>query len=269
MKKTIFTTTLLSIFAAVFISCGSTKEIQSAPDTYVSNEEISAPETDNSDKAEKISTETVTKNPKKKKNAIEQFFTFGNKDEYIFYDQTTVFTKEITGMTEKKASVVIRYDDHSAGFGSYNTAMYYYVLFDKDNRATLARAVESYFSDFENKRLQRKGKKTDKAYGKIGYRLSWGSISSSTPNYGYGEGYCGYEFIKGSPYFTIYNYEFENIYYERAGDATTRKSNFVKYYFTKSQLRQLLNLLSEEKINEQILENDSEFIFTPSTSDEY
>ena len=267
MKKTIFSTALLSFFAAIFISCGSTKEIQSTPDTYTSDEEIIAPVNDTSDKAEK--TTAVSAAPKKKKNAIQDFFTFGNKDEYIFYDQTTVFAKEITGLNEKNASVVLRYDNHMAGFGSYNSAMYYYVLFDKDNRATLNRAVNAYFSDFENKRLQRKGKKTDKAYGKIGYRLSWGSISSSTPNYGYGEGYCGYEFVKGAPYFTIYNYEFDNDYYEKAGDATTRTSNFVKYYFTKSQLRNLINLLSEEKISEQILENDSEYIFSPSTSDEY
>lgn len=267
MKKTIFVTVLLSIFATVFISCGSTKEIQSTPDTYTSDENITAPVIEESDEIETIATPTST--PKKKKSGIEDFFTFGNKDEYIFYDQTTVYTKEMTGMTEKNASVVVRYDDHMAGFGSYNAMMYYYVLFDKDNRATLAKAIEAYFSDFENKRLQRKGKKTDKAYGKIGYRLSWGTISSSTPNYGFGEGYCGYEFVKGAPYFTIYNYEFDNIYYERAGDATTRKSNFVKYYFTKSQLRNLLNLLSEEKITEQILANDSEYIFSPSGADEY
>lgn len=267
MKKTIFATVMLSLFASVFISCGTTKEIQSTPDTYISDDEIIAPVTEESDKSKKITPSTAT--PKKKKNALEDFFTFGNKDEYIFYDQTTVFTKEITGMTEKNASVVIRYDDHSAGFGSYNSLLYYYVLFDQDNRAALSRAIESYFSDFENKRLQRKGKKTEKAYGKLKYRLSWGSISSSTPNYGYGEGYCGYEFVKGAPYFVIYNYEFNNDYYEKAGDATTRTSNSVKYYFTKSQLRNLRNLLSEEKITEQIIENDSEFIFSPSTSDEY
>ena len=54
MKKTIFTTALLSIFAAVFISCGSTKEIQSAPDTYTSDEEITAPVIEESDNAETI-----------------------------------------------------------------------------------------------------------------------------------------------------------------------------------------------------------------------
>ena len=83
MKKTIFVTVLLSIFARVFISCGSTKEIQSAPDTYTSEEEIAAPVIEESGNAETVTPKTAT--TKKKKNAIEDFFTFGNKDEYIFY----------------------------------------------------------------------------------------------------------------------------------------------------------------------------------------
>ncbi len=268
MKKTLLISGFLALFPLVLISCGSTKEVQASPDTYVAADEIAAPD-GNPDETTEGKTATTKATGKKKKNAIEEFFTFGNKDDYINFDQTTVFTKEITGMTEKNANVVIRYDNHMAGFGSYNSAGYYYLQFDKDSRAALAKAAEAYFSDFENKRLQRKGKKTERAYGKIKYMLNWGSISASTPNYGTGEGYLGYEFVKNSPYFTIYNYEFKNDYYERAGDATTRESPFVKYYFTRAQLRNLVQLLSEENITKQIIENDPEYIFVSSEADEY
>lgn len=268
MKKTILGIGLLAAVSVILISCGTTKEVQSVPDAYTGEEEVVSV-SENSEENVTEKTVPVPAKGKKKKNAIEDFFTFGNKDEYIMYDNTTVFTKELTGLTEKNANVVIRYDNHKAGFGSYNSAMYYYVVFDKENRATLARAAEAYFSDFENKRLKRKAKNTDKTYGKIGYSLHWGTISSSTPNNGVGEGYCGYEFVKGAPYFTIYNYSFYNNYYERAGDATTRNSNFVKYYFTRAQLRQLLNMISEETITEQIINNDPDFILNPTMSDEY
>ena len=268
MKKTLLISGFLALFPLVLISCGSTKEVQASPDTYVAADEIAAPD-GNPDETTEGKSATTKDTGKKKKNAIEEFFTFGNKDDYIIFDQTTVFTKEITGMTEKNANVVIRYDNHMAGFGSYNSAGYYYLQFDKDSRAVLAKAAEAYFSDFENKRLKRKAKNTDKTYGKIGYSLHWGTISSSTPNNGVGEGYCGYEFVKGAPYFTIYNYSFYNNYYERAGDATTRNSNFVKYYFTRAQLRQLLNMISEETITEQIINNDPDFILNPTMSDEY
>ena len=59
MKKTILATALLSLFAAVFISCGSTKEIQSAPDTYTSDEEIAAPVIEESGNAETVTPKTA------------------------------------------------------------------------------------------------------------------------------------------------------------------------------------------------------------------
>lgn len=279
MKKTILITGLLAVFATLFISCGSTKAVQTDPDEYTPAEPVVSESAEGAETAEDSEADETTNdkskkqkkqtNGKKKKNAFEQFFTLGNKDDYIIYDQTTVYTKEITGMVEKNANVVIRYDNYMAGFGSYNSAAYYFMQFDQVNRATLAKAAEAYFSDFENKRLQRKGKNTDRAYGRITYRLDWGPLSSTTPNYGTGEGYCGYDFIKGSPYFVVYNYEFNNEYYERAGDATTRTSPFVKFYFTRSQLRQLLSLLSEDTITQQIYDNDPNYIPQHYASDEY
>lgn len=278
MKKTLLITGLLVTFTSFFISCGSTKAVQTDPDEYTPADPVvtDAAEGNNADEttnAGEVANDKSKKqkktNGKKQKNAFEKFFTLGNKDDYIIYDQTTVYTKEITGMVEKNANVVIRYDNYMAGFGSYNSAAYYFVQFDQINRATLAKNAEAYFSDFENKRLQRKGKKTDRIYGKIGYRLDWGPLSSSTPNYGTGEGYCGYEFVKGSPYFVIFNHEFKNEYYERAGEATTRTSPFVKYYFTRSQLKQLLSLLEEKTINQQIYDNDPNYIPSHFESDEY
>ncbi len=273
MKKTLLITGLLVTFTTVLISCGSTKAVQTNPDEYTPAEPAVTESEEVTDADEATNNESKKqskdKKGKKQKNAFEKFFTLGNKDDYIIYDQTTVYTKEITGMVEKNANVVIRYDNYMAGFGSYNSAAYYFVQFDQENRATLAKNAEAYFSDFENKKLQRKGKNTDRAYGKIGYRLDWGPLSNTTPNNGTGEGYCGYEFIKGSPYFVIYNYEFKNEYYERAGEATTRTSPFVKYYFTRSQLRQLLTLLAEDTITQQIYDNDPNYIPQHYASDEY
>ena len=270
MKKTLFCTSLMIALMAFITSCGTTKQVQSAPDTY-SSEDTTKVEVTDSETTDTEVTDTATKPTlkTKKKNAIEKFLTFGNGDDFFKYDETTVFTKEINGLKEKNATVVLRFDNQMAGFGSYNSAAYYYLQFDELNREVLAKAAEAYFSDFENKRLQRKGKRTERAYGKITYMLSWGVLSSSTPNNGTGEGYCGYEFVKGSPYFTISNYPFKNDYYERAGDATTRESPSVTYYFTRAQLRQLLGMISEENINKQIIEYNMDYVKNPSAADEY
>ena len=266
MKKSIIYYCVLLAVSSIMLSCGTTKEVQNAPDAYVTEDEAVPAVEENAE----VSSETKKANTgRKKKNAIEEFFTFGNKDDYIFYDDTTVFSKELTGMKEKNAKMVIRYDNHMAGFGSFNSGLFFYVQFDAENRKKLADAVNKYFDDFENKRLQRKGRHTERTYGKITYMINWGQISSSTPANGTGEGYCGYEFEKGSPYFTISNFPFKNDYYERAGDATTRESPSMKYYFTRSQLRQLLELLSEDTINKQIAENDFVSETPSAVIDEY
>ena len=82
------------------VSCGTTKEVQSTPDSYVAEGETLPAIEENADVA---AAPQQAKKTKKKKNAIEDFFTFGNKDDYIIYDNTTVFAKEITGMKEKNA----------------------------------------------------------------------------------------------------------------------------------------------------------------------
>lgn len=271
MKKTLLTSVFLISLTALFISCNSTKEVQNAPDEYADLEQeelqaINVEKKENNTSSEKKVSATTNK---KKKTFFQDLFTFGNGDEFLKYDEFTVFAKELPGMKEKNAVIIARYDDGMAGFGSYINAGYYYVQFDDVNREVLAKAAENYFSDFENKKLNRKGKRTDRAYGRINYRLNWGTISSSTPNYGFGDGYVGYEFVKNSPYFTISNLPFNNIYYERAGEATTRESPAVKYYFTKAQLRTLLEMISEEKIAENLYKNSDEYIAAPAEADEY
>ena len=104
------------------------------------------------------------------------------------------------------------------GWGSYYLLAYYYIQFDDANRWKLLNAIDNYFSDFENKNLQRKGKDTERTYGKVSYRLDWGSVSSTTQNHGTGDGYMGYNFMKGSPYFTIKNFPFKNDHFDDASE---------------------------------------------------
>lgn len=262
MKKIKFalTTILLTVSLA---SCASTKAEATPADTYDNDvTEIK------SDYVKKDSKTASTKKPKKDaSDMLHDLVTFTNNEKYLRFDTTSFFTQELTGLKEKKAQTLIRLDEDMAGFGSYYMAAYYIVQFDDEARQKLARAVESYLSDFENKRLQRKGKNTDRSYGKIAYRLDWGTASNITPNNGTGEGYLGYEFVKNSPYFVLSNYPFENKYYEKAGDATFRESMTLRYYFTKAQARQLVELLSDENLAAQMAETN--ISREPASADEY
>ena len=265
MKKITFALSTV-LMTAFLCSCASNKTPSTPADTYDDEPvRINAPSKDSTDVSVKES-----KPKKKQKDAsdmLHDLVTFTNSEKFYRFDTTSVFTQEISGLKEKTAQTVIRMDEDYAGFGSYYMAAYYIIQFDESARKKLANAVEAYLSDFENKRLQRKGKHTDRTYGRISYRLDWGTTSSITPNNGEGEGYLGYEFVKDRPYFVIYNYPFENKYYERAGDATFRESMTLRYYFTKAQARQLVELLSEENLAAQL--SGTNISREPTVDDEY
>lgn len=269
MKKTIISAVALCIFGMLAVSCGTTKNVQSPADVY---EDETAEETITTEDGEVVTTKDSGKKDKKakdpkKKNFVQEMFTFGNRDEFSKYYEISLYEKEITGLKEKRATTVIRTDNYMAGFGCYYNMAYYYVQFDEVARTKLVQAIDAYLSDFENKNLQRKGKHTDRAYGKVGYRLDWGSVSSSTPNMGTGEGYMGYVFRKGSPYFVLSNYAFENLNYDKIGSTTSRESLPLDYYFTRAQLNAFKEFISNENITQLVAEMNENYI--SGSADEY
>jgi len=267
MKKTKFLTTTI-LLTSVLTSCVSNKTTQTAADTYeLDSEAVKIEKSSDDEKPSKVKKPESQVQKRTTNDKLRDLVTFTNKEKFLRYDTTTLFTAELGGIKEKPAEILIRYQDRYTGWGSTYAAAYYMVLFDRDARKQLAQAAETYLSDFENKRLQRNGKHTERSYGRISYGLQWGATSSTTPCNGKGEGYVGYEFVKNSPYFTIRNYPFENEYFKRAGEATTRESMSLRYYFTRAQIKQLLELISEENIAAQL--NDAHFYLEPTTADEY
>ena len=269
MKKNIIYAVALCVLGMFAVSCSSTKSVQSPADEYEDETAQVAEDAENGDSVEIKSSNKKEKKQKdpKKKNFIQEMFTFGNRDDYNKLYEISLYEKEITGMKEKRATALLRTDNYMTGFGCYYMMAYYIVQFDEIGRTKLRQGIESYLSDFENKNLQRKGKHTDRAYGKTPYRLDWGTVSSSTPNKGTGEGYMGYEFIKGSPYFVLSDYAFSNDNYERIGDTTSRESLPLSFYFTRAQLREVLELISEDNVKKVVAEMNENYITTGA--DEY
>ena len=140
---------------------------------------------------------------------------------------------------------------------------------DKDSRQKLSEAYSKYLDDFENKKLNRKGKNTTKTYGSILLHANWGTFSNSTPNNGEGKAYLGYEFVKGSPYFTIHAYPMANKYYDPVVDAVDKESLNLTYYFTKSQMKDLLDSITEENISDVCSVLTTDKTIKKVDSDEY
>lgn len=256
-----------SLFALMLSSCTSTKNQETVPVDDYDSQSVSS---DTDVNLNKTANQKVNTNKKNEKNAFEKFFTFGNKDDFVYGDEFSVFTPgTLGGIKQKKADFMIAPEKQTAGFGSSYMASYYVVQMNEEARADFINAVNQYFSDFENKRLERKGRNTFKKYGSIDVHLDWGTISSSTPNNADGKAMIGYEFIKNSPYFSISMYPMHNNHWDVVGDATSIESMSLKYYFTKAQALQFINSLEEDNIKKLLLGYSSDEYFIPQENDEY
>lgn len=275
MKKTkiCLIATLMTLTSLIFFSCNSTEvPTPSAADDYADQVEVEK-------KLPEVTEETTIQNTKpaenslayeiEKKNAFQQFFTFGNKDEIIPFDTTSFFTPKVFGgLYQQPATILIHLKDKTAGFGSKYQSAYYIVQFSDESRQALTKGFENYLSDFANKRLNRKNHNSLRAYGKIPVKILWGSVSSSTPNYGYGEMKIGYEFYKGSPYFVLSCNKIENEKHKEVGDAAMKESMPLTYYFNKELGNDIVSKLSNENVSRYYADVMGADVI-PSAADEY
>jgi hypothetical protein len=220
------------------------------------------------DATETMNEKTNAKKKKEKKQFV--LFKYGNIGDYISVDETSVFVPNVFGsLKQKKATVTIDPKKNEAGFGSSYLAAYYYLFWDTESRKAFLNSIDSYFSDFENKRLNRKLNTSEKVYGKADVRLRWGALSNSTPNNGKGKMYLGYKFKEKSPFFSITIYPVFNEYSKDTG-AVDKESMMLTYYFNKSQLADLQNMLSDETIAKALFDYTSDDTFSDEIEiDEY
>lgn len=272
-KAALSTVSAAMLILPMLTSCQSSQKagVTISPDDYYSDQgdsQSSLPQVVRTPaEAEPMTAEDSIKSARRKTNAFQDFFTIGNKNELMICDQTSLFTTGVSGKpTQKEAIIALNTKDGTAGFGSPYLAAYYIVQMDETARKKLAKAVDDYISDFDNKRLQRKGRNLLKQYGAIDVRLHWGSLRGSTPNNGSGKLNMGYSFENKSPYFTLSTYPVKNDYYDVVGDSTTRESLSLKYYFTKAQARALVEMLSDEALADYLGVTKP---FIPVESDEY
>lgn len=233
MKKLLYFTLAAAL---LFTSCQSTEQVQEASDSYQSEEETDG---------------EIIKNQQKNTKSNKKFSLFGSEEKYLYGKKSTLFTFAVTNpLKQQDAYAVYNIKTGDTGFASNYMAAYYLFFVDEYNHQLLEKAYKNYLSDFDKKLLKREDKKTYKAYGKIEASLNWGSLKKSTPNNSKGECYIGYAFYKGSPYFSLTLFPMFNEY-SKVTDSAVRESVQLCYYFTKSQMKEILenseknNLLNE------------------------
>lgn len=192
--------------------------------------------------------DTSTDSNSQNKTSPISFLKIGNSTDYINLDTVNLYTRTIFGSIKQQNAVTTIYKKTDKfGFGSNYMSVYYYLLMDKTSRNKIEAAYNTYLKEFDAKKLNRKGMNNYRKYGKTKADLRWGTLQLSTPNYGSGDLYLGYEFIEKSPYFCLTIHPVYNLYSEMT-DAVARESVMLSYYFTKAQMRDLLDKLSDEAL---------------------
>ncbi len=195
---------------------------------------------------EKIPEANISKNQTAKKS----FISFGNIEKFILADPMSTFTPNVLNSLKQTGGVItIEPEEKVAGFGSPYLLAYYIVTMDEKNRNYYKQAVNTYLNDFNNKKLDRKSRKSYQQYGKMDVKLWWGPIKSSTPNHSKTKCYLGYTFKENSPYFTLTMYSSVNDYFLEVNSEAEKESINLTYYLTKAQAKALSDFLSADYLN--------------------
>lgn len=133
----------------------------------------------------------------------------------------------------------INVDDRCAQF--FYGSRYYNLRISEEGVAALSSACQKYFSDFEEKKLSRKVKKSHEKYGVFQAKIEWGTSRQTLAEYAEVRAAAGYVFSGRFPYFAISipsaQSESEN------SSPALFSSGKVVLLFSKSQISQFVQAL--------------------------
>ena len=181
----------------------------------------------------------------------------------------------VGGLVSRKAHLIYREGTDVAGFEMYYDTSAYALQFAKVARGVLIDAVNRYYQDFDQKKLERSApfKKTRDVYGFCDAYEDYGMVSGMMTYYSRPRVFFGYTFVKGSPYFTVNVRPAKNLAYgDSKSEEALLKANVIEqtYYFTKSQAKKLVTFLSDENISAlQASSTFDEYADEPTGTDAY
>lgn len=184
------------------------------------------------------------------RNGLEKFL---GTNRYEVLDDVAMYIKPIVGKIKaKKGNFIYRRGTDVAGFRIYYDTTAYTVEMAQETRQICCDAIDKYFDDFENKRLNRKGKadKTRVIYGKAPGYEEYG-VAINMMNYkAKPDFYFGYVFVNDSPYFVIHVAKAKNLALEgRPTDLPNLETIVQNYYFTRAQAQKLKDFINEANIS--------------------
>lgn len=191
-----------------------------------------------------------TKKMRGNRNFGERMF---NINKFTKIEPFSVYLKPTLGTPFlRKGHLIYREGTDIGGFMAYYDSSAYALQFAQAARGVLCSAIESYFKDFDEKRLDRKApaRKTRSAYGFCEAYEDFGVVSGMMTNYSRPVVHFGYIFEKNTPYFTINVRVAKNLSVNENTEEGSLKANTIEqtYYLTKAQAKKLSVFLSDANI---------------------
>jgi hypothetical protein len=178
---------------------------------------------------------------------------FLGTNRYDVLDECAIYIPPIAGKIKaKKGNFIYRRGTDVAGFRIYYDTTAYTLEMAREPRQVCCDAIDKYFDDFENKRLDRKAgaKKARTIYGSAPGYQEFGVIrdmmnGKAKPTFDF-----GYAFIDGNPYFVIHVEKAPNLMLKtKTTDLPNRETIIQNYYFTRAQAKKLRDFICEENIS--------------------
>ncbi len=178
-----------------------------------------------------------------------------NVNKFTKMDPFSAYLKPTVGkLFVRKGHLIYREGTDVAGFVMYYDSSAYALQFSKAARTVVRDAIESYYKDFDEKRLDRnaKAKDTKAAYGFCEAYEDFGMVSGMMTYFSRPKVFCGYVFVKNTPYFTLNVRPAKNLAVNEKTEEGSLKVNVIEqtYYLTKAQAKKLSVFLSDQNIDQ-------------------
>ena len=179
---------------------------------------------------------------------------FVGKQKYIEYDDVELQTNNVFQKQKERLSTMI-YNPMTkkGGVSTYFQTMYFNFLFSESDRELIIKAVDSYLSDFENKRLIHNNNKSTKMYGKGKCYAEFGTVKMMMGHEANTTFLTGYRFEKKSPYFVI-SVQGAKDEAPNQPEYTVKEFPTVTMYFTRAQAKDFVEKLSQDQLD--VLQNE-------------
>ena len=197
-----------------------------------------------------------------------------NINKFTKVEPFSAYLKPTVGnMFVRKGHLIYREGTDVGGYMMYYDDMAFAIQFAQADRAIAVDAINRYFDDFDQKRLNRsaKRKNTREIYGFCNAYEDYGVVSGMMTYYARPKVFFGYVFVKNSPYFTINVRQAKNLAVNEKTEEGSLKATAIEqtYYLTKAQAQKLAAFLGDQNIDSLYAQSSDDFDSNPAAADDY